>query len=692
MSAETDSQVQGGTGRPGFPWRRWVLVGLLLPLVAAVVLVWSTTGREQNLDKVPVAIVNNDQIIQSPQPMAAGRALAGALTEPSSDQTNLDWTLADTKDAQAGLENGDYYAVLTIPQDFSKAILSSGTDKPFQGELTLVSNGAASTTVPYISQTIASAAATSLGNQTTQGYLGQVYDGFNQIASSNQKAASSAGQVADGTSQVSAGAKNLESGTDDLASGLGQLASGAGELEGGTGSVASGAGRLAGGAQGLAQGARKLHTGADQLAGSARKLAGKDSMFARQARTLARGAVKTSVGAHALALRTRATARRLAALEGLCTDRGVLPRLCAALGRASDQASALADASGKVAQGTGQVARGNVRLAGGAAGLADGSRRLAGGAESLARASGQVSSGADDLAGGAASLARGAQETDQAAGQVASGAASSADAGSQLASGSSSLVSGAASTDSGAQQLSQGLAKGAKESPTYDKDQKKALEKAVSVPVVMTSSVDNTDHGNGWLVGLVLGVVLWLAALLGVLIRDVTRALRDAGAPLSSGRLTSVQLRPAAGLAALQGAAVLVALPLLQVSTAKPLQLALLTLLAAVTFTLLGVALRWALGGAGVVAFVLLLLLQAAALGNVVPIETAPELLQTLNSVMPLTAYVNGMSQLVTGGSVGSLAGVVTVLLGWSAASWLVAVMVVRRRRVARVRGVLVPA
>ncbi len=130
------------------------------------------------------------------------------------------------------------------------------------------------------------------------------------------------------------------------------------------------------------------------------------------------------------------------------------------------------------------------------------------------------------------------------------------------------------------------------------------------------------------------------------------------------------------------------ALPLVQVSLAKPVHLVLLTLLAAVTFTLLGVALRWALGGAGVVAFVLLLLLQAAALGNVVPLETAPAPLQALNGVLPLPAYVDGASQLVSGGSVGSLGGVVTVLLFWAGLSWLLAVMVVRRRRVGRVPAV----
>ena len=59
------------------------MVGVLVPLLAAVVLVWSTTGREQNLDRVSVAVVNEDTVITGPQPMAAGRALAAALTQPT---------------------------------------------------------------------------------------------------------------------------------------------------------------------------------------------------------------------------------------------------------------------------------------------------------------------------------------------------------------------------------------------------------------------------------------------------------------------------------------------------------------------------------------------------------------------------------------------------------------------------------
>jgi len=663
-------------------WVRLVMVGIVLPLLAASVLVWSTTDREQNLDRVPVAVVNNDTIIQKPQPMAAGRALAAALTQPSSDQTNLDWTLADTKDAKQGLRSGAYYAVLTIPPDFSKAILSSGSDDPFQGKVQLESNGAASTTIPYISESIAAAAASSLGNQTTQGYLSNVYAGFNQIASSNQKAASSAEQLATGTDQVSQGATQLDAGADSLAAGLGQLSSGAGELLTGTDSVRRGADNLAAGASGLARGARDLSSGARDLAGKAGTLARKDTSFARSAQEVARGASKASLAVHRLSLGTKLVTLNLFVLDRICVDSGASQAFCDRVTRARDRALRLAEGSVAVDKAVGAVARADRRLAVGANELAVGSRRLAAGARSLATATGEVSSGANEVSSGAASLARGATEVDNAAGQLATGAASSAAAGDDLASGSASVSSGAASTDQGAQSLSQGLAKGASESPTYTKKQEKALEVAVSQPVLLNHAVQHTSHGNGWLVALVMGVVLWVAALLGTLSRDLANVLRNAGAPIPSRRLAAVQLRPAAGLAVLQAVAVMAALPLLQVSTAAPVQLALLTVLAAATFTLLGVALRWAMGGAGIVVFVLLMALQAAALGNVVPLETAPAVLRTLNGILPLTAYVNGASQLVSGGHVGSLTGVVTLLFAWSLGASLAAVLVVRRRRV----------
>jgi putative membrane protein len=670
-------------------WRTVMVLGLLLPLVAASVLIWSATGRQANIDKVPVAIVNNDKIITGSQPMAAGRSLTAALTHPKSPKNNLKWTLTDQKDATEGLRSGSYYAVLTIPTDFSSSILSTGTDKPQHARLQLVSNAAASTTVPYISQAIASAAGQSLGDQTTQGYLKNVYGGFNTLADNNSKAASSASQLAGGTSQLSSGADKLDHGAASLASSLTQLASGAGSLAGGARSVNSGADQVDGGAAQLAHGSGKLHGSATKLAGASTKLAHKSSSLADASHTVARGTKGVTVAIGGLSAGDRLLAAQLATLDKTCVIEGGSRLFCGRLTRIQGHALRLSKIASRVQGGAAQVASGASRLADGAGALAGGAASLAHGNHQLSSASGKLSSSARRLSSGAASLAQGTAGLVTGADQLATGAQSAASAGGSVAQGSSTVASSAGKTNSGAQQLSSGLTKAAKQSPTYSTSQQKALEPVVSEPVQLTSQVQHSSHGNGWLIAVIVAVILWLAVLVAALSVDVAAVRRHALAPVSSRRLALTQALPVIGFAVLQAAAVIVAVLVFHTDTASAVGLALLTLLAALSFALLAMALRVAIGRAGVTLFVLLLVLQLAASGNVIPLETAPSVLQALNGVLPLTAYVNGASQLVSGGHAASLVEVVLVLVLWAGVSTLGLVSGVKRgrRRVATTPG-----
>jgi putative membrane protein len=668
----------------GRRWPRYTVPGLLLPLLAALVLVWSTSDREQKLDKVPVAIVNNDQIVSQPSTVAAGRALAASLTDPSTGDPKLAWTLTDSDDAQHGLRTGAYYAVLTIPKDFSAAIVSTSGDKPVRGQLSLTSNGAASTTLPYISEQVVAAAATALGNQSTQGYLKNVYGGFNQIAQSNQKAASSAAQLADGTAQLSDGAAQLDTGADSLASSLGQVATGAQELQAGVGSVSSGAGEVARGASQLATGARQLHRGADRLAGSSKKLANRGSDFAGRTRQVARASHGVAGGARRVAGGAETVADALRSLSAACTAAGGSVAFCRDLDRARDRARVHAGASRVLARATDGLARANDVVATGARALSDGERDVARGAQRLDGASGRLSTSARRLSSGASSVASGARGLDAATGSLVSGTEETSTAGNELASGSATLSSSASSANSGAQSLSSGLAKGAKESPTYSSSEQTALADTVSQPVDLTHTTAYTDHANGWLLGAIVAVVLWLAAMAGALGVDVQAGRRHALVPVSSRRIAIVQSLPAVGLALAQAVAVLVAVALLRVSISSTVAFVMLTLLAALCFGLIGYALRLALGGVGVAVFVLFLLVQVAALGNVVPLETAPAALQQANALLPLTAFTNATSQVVSGGDVGSLQAATLVLVAWAAAAYGLSVLLVKRHRVRR--------
>jgi putative membrane protein len=135
------------------------------------------------------------------------------------------------------------------------------------------------------------------------------------------------------------------------------------------------------------------------------------------------------------------------------------------------------------------------------------------------------------------------------------------------------------------------------------------------------------------------------------------------------------------GFAVLNAVAVVAALLLFHPSAAAIVPLVLLVALAAAAFCLLALAMVLKWGRVGVVLFVLFLILQLAASGNVIPLETAPGVLRTLNGLLPLTAFVKGASQLVSGGHVASYVGVVVVLGVWSLVAAFVMVSAVKRRR-----------
>ena len=323
---------------------------------------------------------------------------------------------------------------------------------------------------------------------------------------------------------------------------------------------------------------------------------------------------------------------------------------CAQLSRARDRAVVVAVGSGLLNRLAGKVATDEAAIAKGAGALARGNNQLFRGAQKISSASGELSRSTTKLLTGAASVAQGAVTVNDAAVQLESGTQQTSSAATSLVSGSDSVSSGASSADSGAQQLSSGLEKGAKESPTYSSSQQDALAVAVSEPVQLSHSEQHAKHGNGWLLAALVAVILWLAALVGALGVDLSAARRHALALVSSRRLAFTQALPVVGRRAGAGRAVLLAMWIFHASVAEVVPFVLLTVLAAVTFSLLGHALRLASGGAGVMIFVLFLLVQVASLGNVIPLETAPSVLRTLNGMLPLTAYTNAASQLVSGG------------------------------------------
>ncbi|MDO5719536.1 MAG: YhgE/Pip domain-containing protein [Actinomycetaceae bacterium] len=251
-------------------WRA-VLTVLLLPLLATALTLWSLADRAENFDQVPAAIVNLDsgatmEVDGKEQFVPLGRELAAGLMYPPEDvEPNLDWELVTEQTAQRGLENGDYEAVITIPEKFSSHLTTIGQKSATPALITVTSNDASSELMGVISTQIASAAAYSMGSTLTEQMLDQIYLGFNDMSDQLMEAAAGAQELDEGAQQLSSGLDALQDGSNQLAGGVSSLTTGLETLAGGTRQLSGGAHQLTGGVNDLAAGADSLNKGLHQF-------------------------------------------------------------------------------------------------------------------------------------------------------------------------------------------------------------------------------------------------------------------------------------------------------------------------------------------------------------------------------------------------------------------------------------------
>ena len=678
-----------------------ILIGtLVLPMLLGGLILWSLADRAEHSDRVPTAVVNLDKpvIQKGQQPIYAGRLLASGLTSPrTQSDTSLGWELTDVRDAEEGLANGDYYAVLTIPENFSKTLSGiQGTDPQTAG-VTVRSNDSSSALVGQISQQVGDIATNKLGHTITATYLegvlsqtgvlkkqlGEAANGAYKIGDGNEK-------LADGADKLAGGADKLGNGAQTLAAGLGVLSSGATRLSSGADQLAGGAARLHGGIGRIADGAERLDSGATALAGGLDRLRDATGQLAGQAQQA--GQIDTSAiqqGINGLV----SVAKNL---QQACNDNDfhqANTQLCNSADQAVQQAQGQADALeqlgslGSLTGGVTQLVNAVNSSANGADQLATGTGRLADGARRLENGAGQLSNGASQLGTGADRLSDGAAKAQGGATRLADGA----DA---LAGGADAISSGADKLAAGADKLGSGLKEGAEKIPSGGDPQHQA--KVISDPVNSASSTLNPSlDGATLLTPAMLAFALWLGAFVIYLVREgiPTGRLRRA---ISPSRLAWAGWWPALVLGAVQAGLLVVMAVLFGAELSSPVGVVALCLLAAAVFTAINQALTsWFGSRRGWILSIGFAALQVVSLGGLLPIDTAPGLLRALNGFLPIARASDAISHLTLGGQVGTVSQDVLVLVAWGAVALCVTVLAARRKQrvtVADVRRDLVPA
>lgn len=719
------------------------LVGALaVPTLVAAVAVVSTGDRIEGARSLPAAVVNLDEPVtvgegKDASPIAAGRLLAAGLTRPeaatdaSTDagaDPGMAWTLADADTASAGLADGTFHAVVTIPENFSATVAKISGDTPEQAGVSVRTDGADATVVGTITTDVAEVAADSLGRTITTTYLkglyaktselgeqigeaadgadqltdgaGQLRDGLSALDGGAGELADGAGRAASGAETLAGGARTLDDGAGQLASGSSQLSTGTSKLKGGLGDLASGAKELSGGAAGVSAGAAKVDTGAQELAKGLGTLKSSTTDLSTQSTKLADGSEQVSEGVAGWAQVLRGWGQ---ACENPLLA-GAAAQLCAgtalALGDGGANADALVAGSAQVAEGNRTLAEASPQLRAGIVAAADGADQLAEGTAALNTGSSTLAGGAAKLSTGASSaksaakkLDRGTTRLAQGAGQLAEGTGSLSGGADQLAEGTSTLASGstelrsgagklldgADQLDEGSSTLAEGLRKGAEAVPSTTPKEQEANAAAVARPVVATTDDDSPTAARTGVLGSAAALALWLGAFATFLALPALSRARLAAAGTARSAVTA-SLLPALALAVGQVALVLGAVRLLDLDVTRPWMLALVALPATALAAVAVAQAVIALCGErlGPVLVLALTAVQALALPGFLPLDAAPGWVQDANGLLPvgLGADLLGWSATGTGGA-GSLAG----LLLWAVAGVLVSVWAASRRR-----------
>ncbi|BDI21741.1 YhgE/Pip domain-containing protein [Herbiconiux sp. L3-i23] len=369
---------------------------VLVPLAVVGLLAGALSAVGSEDGRIPAAIVNQDEMVQqtgadgSTTPIVAGRLLVTALTGGDAGDgaaaTAFDWTITGEDEAREALADGSVYAVITIPEDFSKSVVSLGGDNPVQANLSLVTDDAHGYVTGPLADALGDGLAAIFGTELSKQYIAGLVGGTGSIGGQLT-------QAADGARQLQSGGQALASGLTEAATQSGTAASGAAQAVSGLETYTDGVASLSAGlgqASSQSAGLQQLPAGVSQYTGAVGTVS---------------QSLKDAVAAY---------------------NAGLLPaeQLAAAVGQA---AGGLDTLNAQAAPGLQQGAQGAAALQSGVAQSASGAQQLAANGPALVSGFDQIATGIGQLSTGIGQSATGASQLADGAGTLADGLQGGAD-------------------------------------------------------------------------------------------------------------------------------------------------------------------------------------------------------------------------------------------------------------------------
>ena len=608
--------------------------------------IWDPYGQTKNL---PVAFVNEDK----------GASLNGkslnvgeSVEKKLKDNHDLGWEFVSKQQADKGVNNGHFYAVVTIPSDFSQKAASITESEPQQAVINFTTTPAKNYIGSLVSNQAAAKVKSSVSEQITQAYAKGILENLDKLGMGLDTAANGAstlhdglGRLQSGTQAYVGGVKQLAVNQQSLAGGLAQLSDGSRKLQAGLGQLSNNLPTESQLSQ-LSDGMKQLQSGINQLNASVSNpspaLVAQQNKVETTAQTLketiedsksdlltAGGTLRT-LGVQAAASSSKSTTISLPQISNISRAFTETQTIIAQTRTLREDLQALKQ----------QLSAQQTQLQAGVSTLNNGVNQLAPNAITAFNGYNSVRFANNQLLAGSASLTNGLSEAKSGSQKLANGA-------SLLESRSGALIDGTSQLASGADTLANKLANASnriKIQPTGATTQQQIANPVKS---------EVTEKGNVPNYGYALSpYVLSLSLFVGALVLNVIYPIRKTFSEQESAIRWWLSKASVAGVAAFMQATILMLVMMffLGLTPEHPAHFIGAIYLTSFAYMSIVSLLVIVLDNPGRFLAMVLLVLQLGSSEGTFPIQTANGFFQEINPLVPMTYSIRALRQAISGG------------------------------------------
>lgn len=184
-----------------------ISVVLLIPFIYSFFYLkayWNPYGKG-NIDNLPVAVVNSDKGDK-------GIKLINSIKESK----KLKLSIKNEEEAEDGLYNGKYYAVINIPEDFTKDMESASGKNKKHPTITYSPNQKANFLASQIINSVVNAVEKNLDNEINSKIVGGLSDKISEVPEKLNKVSNGFKELKEGTNKLNEGSQTLKNGATKL--------------------------------------------------------------------------------------------------------------------------------------------------------------------------------------------------------------------------------------------------------------------------------------------------------------------------------------------------------------------------------------------------------------------------------------------------------------------------------------------